>query len=137
VSFVRRVLVVEDDSGLRRLLVDVIAADADLEVDGAGGVGEAELRLAALGGQYDVILLDLGLPDGHGGEYCRVLRQRGVDCPIIMLTGCISRSATDYGPDYGASEYLAKPIGVAELMKCVRRQLNRAGTAPTGQPAVQ
>lgn len=137
VAFPRMVLVVEDDAGLRRLLMDVIATEPGITVDGADSVAEAEALLAAPDRRYDTILLDRGLPDGDGGELCLRLRQRGIDDPIIMLTGCVARGEAGRVPDFGASDYLAKPVGVAELMRRLRRQLElgeaaRAGCLPGG-----
>ncbi|MGK7865909.1 response regulator transcription factor [Falsiroseomonas sp. E2-1-a20] len=125
-AFARQVLVVEDDVGLRRLLTDVIATDPAFTADGAGSIAQAEALLAASGSGYDAILLDLGLPDGDGGEFCERLRHRGVTCPIIMLTGCVARGDLGRGLDCGASDYLAKPVGVAELMRRLRLQLDLA-----------
>jgi DNA-binding response OmpR family regulator len=123
VTFAQSVLVVEDDAGLRRLLVDVIAADRDFSAEGAGSIAEAEVLLAGPGSRYDAILLDLGLPDGDGGDFCWRLRQRGIACPIILLTGCVAKGDYGRGLDSGASDYLAKPVSVAELMRRLRGQM--------------
>jgi DNA-binding response OmpR family regulator len=134
VTFAQSVLVVEDDAGLRRLLVDVIAADPDFSAEGAGSIAEADALLARPGSRFDAILLDLGLPDGDGGEFCRQLRQRGIACPIILLTGCVAKGDFGRGMESGASDYLAKPVSVAELMRRLREQMvaARAGLASTG-----
>jgi two-component system response regulator QseB len=129
VGVARQVLVVEDDDGLRRLLTDVIATDPGFTADGAGSITEAETLLADPGRRYAAMLLDLGLPDGDGGAFCERLRQRGVVMPIIMLTGCVARDDVGRGLDCGASDYLAKPVSVAELMKRLRRQMDMADPA--------
>jgi DNA-binding response OmpR family regulator len=83
-----RVLVVEDEAGLRLTLGDRLASEG-YTVDTASD-GESGLERAS-GGAHDVIVLDVMLPKMNGFDVCRELRRRGVETPILMLTG---RSST-------------------------------------------
>ena len=118
-----RVLVVDDEQDLLRP-VELGLRDAGFAVDRAGTGGEA-LEKAALVA-YDVILLDLGLPDLDGLEVCRRLRRDlGSQARILMLTaraGVIDRVR---GLDEGADDYLVKPFAFAELVARVRALLRR------------
>ncbi len=82
----------------------------------------------AANGGYDVILLDLMLPDRDGIEICRNLRRRGVSTPILMLTALSTTANTVEGLDAGADDYLTKPFEFVELVARVRALLRR-GTA--------
>ena len=78
-----RVLLVEDEAGLRLTLTDRLGSEG-YAVETAGD-GEAGLACAA-GGGYDLIVLDVMLPKKNGFDVCREVRQRGVTTPILMLT---------------------------------------------------
>jgi len=117
-----RVLVVEDEPEVRDLLSRVIRGVSwavDTEPDGTSALA----RLVA--GQYDLAVLDVGLPDIDGFEVCRRLRQRGNRTPVLVLT---ARNAVDdrvRGLDAGADDYLAKPFDVAELLARLRALARR------------
>lgn len=74
---------------------------------------------------YDVILLDLMLPDRDGIEVCRNLRRRGVNTPIIMLTALSATDEKVNGLDAGADDYITKPFEFDELLARVRAMLRR------------
>lgn len=78
---------------------------------------------------YDVIILDLMLPDGDGVDVCRNLRQRGVNIPILMLTALGSTADKVAGLDAGADDYLAKPFDFEELIARVRALMRRHSPA--------
>jgi PleD family two-component response regulator len=61
-------------------------------------------------GLYDLVILDVGLPDTDGRELCRLMRKQGVKCPILMLTGHDSDADTILGLDAGANDYVTKPF---------------------------
>lgn len=117
-----RILVVEDNrrlsSSLRKSLEeDGYAVDAAYD----GEEGEA----FALSAPYDVILLDVMLPQKDGFELCRDLRRQGINAPILMLT---ARDAIDDrvdGLDSGADDYLVKPFSMNELRARLRALLRR------------
>ena len=88
--------------------------------------GESGLA-AAIGGEYDVIILDLMLPGLDGIEICKQIRAKGIHTPILMLTakGQIRDRVT--GLNAGADDYLTKPFAFAELLARVRALLRRPG----------
>ncbi|MEU9078741.1 response regulator transcription factor [Kitasatospora sp. NPDC048538] len=118
-----RVLVVEDDAGIARLLVRGLqrAGYAAQTVE----TGRAALAVTP---QPDVVLLDLGLPDLDGVEVCHRLRQRG-DAAIIVVTARGEESDRVSALDEGADDYLVKPFGLAELLARIRAVLRRTRPA--------
>jgi two-component system OmpR family response regulator len=125
-----RVLVVEDDVRMAAALRRGLHAEG-LVVDVASDAGEAIRRVRA--GGFDVVVLDVMLPDVDGFETCRRLRAHGVWAPIIMLT---ARDAVDdrvRGLDSGADDYLTKPFSLAELLARLRALVRRG---PVERPTV-
>jgi two-component system, OmpR family, response regulator len=117
-----RVLIVEDEPRMadviRRALVrDGAAADV-------AGDGDEALALAAMV-DYDAILLDVLLPGRSGFEVCRVLRDRGVWAPVLMLTALDAVADRVSGLDSGADDYLTKPFALAELQARLRALARR------------
>lgn len=122
-----RVLVIEDDReladaiaiGLRRTVMAV-----DVAVDGRSGLERA------LGGSYDVIVLDRDLPGVHGDEVCARLVNEGSRCRVLMLTAAATIEDRVDGLGLGADDYLPKPFALAELVARVQALFRRA------QPAI-
>ena len=114
-----RVLVVEDDAPLRAMVASELRQDGYL-VDEASGVGEALFR--AEDDAYDLILLDLNLPDGDGIEVAERLRGR-VDVPIVMLTARADLDSRLEGLYAGAADYVVKPFALPELRARVHARL--------------
>jgi two-component system OmpR family response regulator len=107
-----RILLIEDDTVLGAAVRDQIAADAHsadwvMRLDAAGD--------AMLGASYDLILLDLMLPDGRGIGFLKTLRKRGDVTPVIILTALDQISDRIEGLNAGADDYLVKPFDLAEL----------------------
>jgi two-component system, OmpR family, response regulator len=102
-----------------------------LDVDVAH-LGEQALA-AACDITYDVIVLDVGLPDVDGFTICRALRERDVASPVLMLTARTAVEDRVDGLDAGADDYLGKPFAVEELLARVRALLRRGARAPTAQ----
>jgi DNA-binding response OmpR family regulator len=120
----RSLLIVDDDELLRRSLKDQIArenefAAIDEAPDGAAAAKACKAKV------YDVILLDVGLPDSDGRDVCRDLRAAGVRSPIIMLTAADSDDDTITGLEAGANDYVTKPFRMAVLLARLRAHLRQ------------
>ncbi len=125
-----RVLLVEDERKVASFVARSLRENA-YAVDIAE-TGKRGLELASQA-SYDVILLDVRLPDVNGVEVCRELRQTGVMAPILMLTARTLVEQRVEGLDAGADDYLTKPFELAELhariRALIRRGLNKGGGA--------
>jgi len=121
-----RILVVDDDRRLctivkRGLLEEAYAVD--LAYDGEEGEYLAEVN------PYDLIILDIMLPNKDGIQVCRELRAKKVNTPILMLTAKDTVEDRVKGLDTGADDYLIKPFAFSELLARVRALLRREGMA--------
>jgi two-component system OmpR family response regulator len=117
-----RILVVEDDAKLRNLLRRGLLEEG-YAVDVAATGGDAVWRATEYA--YDVILLDVGLPDTDGFSVCRHVREQGCWTPIVMLTALDAVDHRVRGLDVGADDYLVKPFAFAELVARLRAVLRR------------
>jgi DNA-binding response OmpR family regulator len=120
-----RVLIVEDEAKIARAVERVLLGErmsVDVADDGFAALALAEQQA------YDVILLDRLLPDLDGVEVIRLLRGRGVDTPILMLTALGTLDHRVSGLDAGADDYLAKPFAFRELLARIRALARRAPT---------
>jgi DNA-binding response OmpR family regulator len=125
----RDVLLIEDDDRLARALA-LALGDAGNDVRVASTARQAHLRWAER--EPDVILLDLGLPDGDGLELCAELRARS-DVPIIMVTARSDSADVVAGLEAGADDYVSKPVVGSELSARIRALLRRTEReAPAG-----
>ncbi|MCO7223201.1 response regulator transcription factor [Pleionea sp. CnH1-48] len=116
------ILVIEDDNNLRLTLCDC------LEMDGYEVVGAEDLKSARevyQSGQYDLVVLDLMLPDGDGYEFARWLRQNQDDVIVLMLTARELERDVVEGFEVGADDYVTKPYRSAELMSRIKALLRR------------
>ena len=120
---VRPILIVEDDAALRATLVEQLIGDGNFLPGEAESAADAEAMLDAADARYDAILLDIGLPDADGREFCAKLRRDGKRMPVIMLTGADAEQDVVRGLDAGANDYIAKPFRLNELLARVRAQL--------------
>jgi DNA-binding response OmpR family regulator len=123
IKHAKRILVVDDDDDLRRSLVEQLGLYDEFEAD-QESTGTAGLERAR-DGNYDLILLDVGLPDMDGREVCRLMRRNGVGVPVIMLTAAASDADTILGLDSGANDYITKPFRLGVLLARVRAQLRQ------------
>ncbi|HET7504719.1 MAG TPA: response regulator [Kofleriaceae bacterium] len=121
------VLVVDDDLQLRRFLRTTLAGHGHTVAE-AGSVAEALDAIARV--QPQVILLDLGLPDGDGLTVLRQLPAEGRP-PVIVLSARGQEGDKVTALDAGAEDYLTKPFGASELLARIRVVLRRIGGAPT------
>jgi two-component system copper resistance phosphate regulon response regulator CusR len=121
-----RFLVIEDNGRLAELLKEGLEEQGyTVDTTPSGREGE---DLAAKR-RYDVIVLDLMLPDHEGVQLCRNLRRRGVTTPVLMLTALSSTREKVSGLDAGADDYLTKPFDLEEFIARVRALLRRAQSA--------
>jgi DNA-binding response OmpR family regulator len=117
-----RVLVVEDDQSLGAALVATLA-EASYEVRWARDFAQARLQLA--GGPSDLVLLDLGLPDGDGLEVCRDLRAVDDQVVVVVVTARTDEADAVSALDAGADDYVTKPFRTVELLARLRAHLRR------------
>lgn len=128
-----RILVVEDNRRLNQSLTSSLVHEGysvDSAYDGQEGQDLAEMT------PYDVILLDILLPQKDGLEVCRDLRRRRVQTPILLLTARDSIDDRVQGLDCGADDYLVKPFAIRELLARLRALLRRQQPYKQGQLAV-
>lgn len=119
----RPILIVDDDPDLRQMLAEQLALEGEFAAVGAGTLAEAERLLAAPDARFDAVLLDVGMPDGDGRDFCIRLRRLGHKMPILMLTGSDAERDVVRGLESGANDYIAKPFRLAELLARLRAQL--------------
>jgi two-component system KDP operon response regulator KdpE len=120
------VLLVEDDSSIAQFVAASLSA-AGMAPRRAGSIAaaESELRLAPA----QLLIVDLGLPDGDGVEFIARMRPAS-SMPILVLSARTQEAQKIEALDAGADDYLTKPFGVGELLARVRAMLRRAGTVP-------
>ncbi|MGF1606063.1 MAG: response regulator transcription factor [Rhodothalassiaceae bacterium] len=119
----KRLLLVDDDNELRESLAEQLGMHEDFEVTQVA-TGSAAIETCK-SETFDLILLDVGLPDFDGRESCRILRKNGVKVPIIMLTGHDTDADTILGLESGANDYVTKPFKFAVLLARIRAQLRQ------------
>ncbi|MDQ2890038.1 MAG: response regulator transcription factor [Gemmatimonadota bacterium] len=112
-----RVLLVEDDPELAAVITDGLR-NQHIETSAARDFAEGKER--AVLGSFDVIVLDVLLPGGSGFDLCRLIRERGIATPILMLTARDAVEDRVRGLESGADDYLTKPFAFAELTARLR-----------------
>ena len=119
----KKILLIDDDEDLRDALSEQLIMTEDFDVfEGANGVEAMQKAKESI---YDLVILDVGLPDTDGRELCRLMRKQGVKCPIVMLTGHDSDADTILGLDAGANDYVTKPFKFPVLLARIRSQLRQ------------
>ena len=122
-----RILIAEDDQVLADGLLRSLRA-AGYAVDQVASGSEADAAVASH--EFDLLILDLGLPKMHGLEVLKRLRARGSSMPVLILTAADSVEQRVNGLDLGADDYMAKPFSLQELEARVRALTRRGlGTA--------
>ncbi|WP_370211790.1 response regulator transcription factor [Roseovarius sp.] len=119
----KKILLVDDDEDLREALSEQLVMTEDFDVFEAGNGSEALSRVKE--GIFDLVILDVGLPDTDGRELCRLMRKQGVKSPIVMLTGHDGDADTILGLDAGANDYVSKPFKFPVLLARLRAQLRQ------------
>src|SRR5436190_17699120 len=125
-----RILVIEDNHRLSSSLAANLVHEGysvDAAYDGQEGQDLAELT------PYDLIILDILLPEKDGLQVCRDLRRRRIHTPILLLTARDSVDDRVQGLDGGADDYLVKPFAMRELLARLRALLRRQQPYKTGQ----
>ena len=123
----RRILVIEDDASIRRGIVDALTISGYETLEAArGDTG----RAAALGENYDILLLDLVLPQIDGLSILADLRQQRPTTPVIILTARGEEADRLRGFRGGADDYIVKPFSVKELLARVEAVLRRSPERP-------
>jgi DNA-binding response OmpR family regulator len=130
-----RLLVVEDDQQIGTLLESALRANGHTVSWERAGTTALDLLDKQ---PFDLVLLDLGLPDVDGVQVCREIRLRQPDCVLVMLTARRDEMDVVVGLEAGADDYLTKPFGLTELLARVRAHLRRAsGTAGVTAPSFE
>ena len=116
-----KILLVEDDAALRGALEELLCREG-YEVIKASNV---RLARSAMNSEVDLIMLDVGLPDGDGVSLCRQWRDEGVETPILFLTAKDEELDVVRGLDAGGNDYVTKPFRMQELLSRIRALLRR------------
>jgi DNA-binding response OmpR family regulator len=116
-----RILIVEDDDALVRGIEFALAREG-WAVKSAGTVSDAWTAYNAE--KFDLILLDVMLPDGNGFDFCKKVRDKS-EVPVIFLTACDEEINVVLGLDIGADDYITKPFRLRELISRIRAALRR------------
>ncbi len=122
-SNLKKILMVDDDDDLREALAEQLVATEDFDVFEAASGTDGLTRAAEQ--DYDLVILDVGLPDMDGRELCRLMRKSGVKCPILMLTGHATDADTIQGLESGANDYISKPFKLPVLLARINAQLRQ------------
>lgn len=117
-----KILLIEDDPAIRLAVSESLAAGNFVVTESENG--EKGFALA-LKGNFDLIILDLILPDIDGTEICKTLRANGIRIPIIMLTSRMDDIDKILGLEIGADDYITKPFNMRELIARTRALLRR------------
>ncbi len=117
-----KILIVEDEPEMLMGLQDNLEFDG-YEVDTAneGLIGQKKIMTS----NYDLVLLDVMLPDASGFEICKAVRKKGIDTPIIMLTARGDELDKVRGLELGADDYITKPFSLRELSARIKTILRR------------
>ena len=116
-----KILLVEDDTALREALEELLLRE------GYAVIKASDVRSArsALDAQTDLVILDVGLPDGDGVSLCKAWRSEGVQTPILFLTAKDDELDVVRGLDAGGNDYVTKPFRMQELLSRIRALLRR------------
>jgi len=129
-----RILLLEDDVSLIDGLQYSLKKNG-FDVDFVRSVQETLTYLSEIE-KYDMLILDVTLPDGTGFEICEKVRKNGSQIPIIFLTASDEEVSIIRGLDCGGDDYITKPFKLGELCSRIRALLRRAGLSTQGTGAV-
>ncbi len=117
-----KILIVEDDPQISKILKLNLRLGG-FDTDHAGTFAEAWTRIASE--HFDLILMDIGLPDGSGLDLCQKVRENGYTVPIVFLSARTDEATVVRGIKNGADDYLRKPFGLEELKARVNKFVKR------------
>ena len=130
-----RILIVEDDAGIVSFLVKGLRAEGYATTTAADG-DQALRQLSSGAHDFDLVLLDLGLPGTSGDDVLRALRQRDTVVPVIVLTARAEVADKVLGLELGANDYVTKPFSFAELLARIRAALRGSQQAASTELVV-
>ena len=116
------ILLVEDDTFLREGLVELLTNES-YKITAAENANKAKTYLNMT--DFDLVVLDVRLPDGSGLDICRKIRADGKTMPVLFLTACDDENEIVTGLDSGADDYVTKPFGIKVLLSRIRALLRR------------
>jgi len=119
----KTILLIDDDDELREALTEQFVMTEEFAVAEAWTGADALKKLK--NGLFDLVIVDVGLPDTDGRELCCLMRKQGLKTPVIMLTGHTTDADTFLGLDAGANEYVSKPFKFPVLLARIRSQLRQ------------
>ncbi|MDB3929772.1 response regulator transcription factor [Paracoccaceae bacterium] len=119
----KTILLIDDDDDLRDALSEQFVMTEDFNVVEATNGTQAQQQVKDE--QFDLLIIDVGLPDTDGRELCRLMRKQGLKTPVIMLSGHVTDADTILGLDAGANDYVTKPFKFPVLLARVRAQLRQ------------
>lgn len=129
----KKILLLEDDLSLTDGLTFALKKQ-EYEVEAARTIAEAKEAWNA--GSFDLLILDVSLPDGSGFDFCRAVRQSS-DVPIIFLTASDEETSVIMGLDIGGDDYVTKPFRLGILMSRVAALLRRTGVSVSDSSALE
>ncbi len=119
----RFILIAEDKGSLRRALAKDLSIENEFKTTEAASLREAGELLSAQDVRFDAVILDLGLQDGDVLAWCMKLQQQRHKVPVIILIGGSNDPDITAAFDFGANDYVAKPVHPTELLARLRAQL--------------
>ncbi|MCA3630756.1 MAG: response regulator transcription factor [Methylobacterium sp.] len=122
-SSVRKILVCDDDHDLRTALVEQLGLYDEFQVKDVDCATAAVQQTKA--DHFDLVIMDVGLPDIDGREAVKIMRKNGFKSPILMLTGHEGEADTILGLEAGANDYVTKPFRFAVLLARIRAHLRQ------------
>lgn len=122
-SSVRKILVCDDDNDLRAALVEQLGLYDEFQVRDVGTATAAVQATKA--DHFDLLIMDVDLPDIDGREAVKIMRKNGFRSPVVMLTGQDGEADTILGLEAGANDYVTKPFRFAVLLARIRAHLRQ------------
>lgn len=119
----RHILIVDDEADFRETLAEQLALTEEFSIGTAETAAQALSQAKAE--RFDLVIMDVGLPDMDGREAVKLLRKGGFKSPVIVLTGHASDADTVLGLEAGANDYVVKPFKFAVLLARIRAQLRQ------------